>query len=253
MPMLNEIIKNKQAELLDLPEVDVASLLPSVRDFRAALLAEGLSVIAEVKRRSPSAGQLATSLDPVEQARVYVRGGASAISVLADRRYFGGSWEDVADVAEAVEVPVLCKEFILDSRQIHHARRAGADACLLIVASVTDDSLIELMNEAESLDMDTLVEVHNEGELNRALQCGAKIIGINNRNLHTMKVDMNTVVRLAERVPLDRVMFAESGYTDAAELVSLPDRTDAVLIGTALMKSHNPTQTLQTWFNQLSK
>ena len=245
--MLDRILEAKRRELRDLPSVDVGSLTPNERDFEAAMRRDGLSIIAEVKRRSPSAGALQEAVDPPSQAASYAEGGARAISVLVDREFFGGSWEDLAAVAGRVDLPVLCKEFVLDVRQVYHARQAGAAACLLIAAALNDEMLRLLMREIDSLNMDALVEVHDEGELKRAAACGAKIIGVNNRNLRTMEIDTDTTVRLAPLAPRGAVVVAESGYRTADALSELPDCVDGVLIGTALMRSADPVVTLREW------
>lgn len=245
--MLDRILAAKRRELRDLPTLNVGSLTANKRDFEAALRRDGLSIIAEVKRRSPSAGALQETVDPPSQAAAYAEGGARAISVLVDREFFGGSWEDLAAVTRRVNLPVLCKEFVLDVRQVHHARQAGAAACLLIVAALDDDRLRVLMREIDSLNMDALVEVHDEGELERAAACGAKIIGVNNRDLRTMEIDSDTTVRLAPLAPRGAVVVAESGYQTADALSDLPDRVDGVLIGTALMRSADPVAALREW------
>lgn len=250
MNTLDRILENKRTEIDSLAVIGVSELSPSRRSFCAAVDAEGLSIIAEVKRRSPSGGALCDALDPVACAKRYVDGGARAISVLVDAEFFGGSWEDLSAVARSVEIPVLCKEFIIDTRQIHHARRAGADACLLIVAALDDTQLGRLMRETASLGMDALVEVHNEAELERAIGMDAEIIGINNRNLSTLKIDLGTVERLAPMVPSDCTIVAESGYQTADDLSRLPDTVNALLVGTALLRSDSPTETLRAWINR---
>lgn len=251
--MLDDILDHKRRELEHLADVEVRELPACAVDFRRALSGPELSIIAEVKRRSPSAGVLASGLDPVAQARAYVEGKAAAISVLTDGRYFGGSFDDLSAVARAVYRPVLCKEFILDERQVRHARLAGASACLLIVAALSDDELRRLLAEVRRFNMEALVEVHDEAELERAVACGADIIGVNNRNLRTMEVDMTTVPRMAPRVPDRCLLVAESGYRNADDLLVLPRRVDAVLIGTALMQGENPAATLRQWVDQLSR
>ncbi len=251
--MLDEILANKRHEVERLAEIDVATLRPSGRGFRKALEAKGLSIIAEVKRRSPSGGTLADSVDPATQARRYAEGGARAVSVLVDRAYFGGSWNDLSEVSQFGTTPVLCKEFIIDARQVRHARRAGADACLLIVAALDDARLSELLREIESLGMDALVETHDEREVRRAVDAGARIIGVNNRNLTTLEIDLSTVERLEPLVPSECVLVAESGYNTTDDLARLPDTVNALLVGTALMRSADPAKTLRRWIDEAGR
>ncbi len=245
--MLHEILANKRREIECLVGANPLEPLVSCRDFREAISRPPLSFIAEVKRRSPSAGVLAASLSPVAQALKYVEGGAAAISVLTDAAYFGGSFEDLDTVARQVSVPVLCKDFIIDERQVRRARAAGADACLLIVAVLSDSVLRGLMEHCRRYGMSPLVEVHNERELESAVHCGAEVIGVNNRDLTSMKIDLSTVKRLAPRVPDSCVLVAESGYTSAADIADLPPRVNAVLAGTALMRQADPAATLVEW------
>ncbi|MCC7290840.1 MAG: indole-3-glycerol-phosphate synthase [Phycisphaerales bacterium] len=245
--MLHEILAHKRREIQRLGMADFPEPPLSRRDFREAISRPFLSFIAEVKRRSPSAGVLAGSVNPAAVALKYVEGGAAAISVLTDAAYFGGALEDLEAVARVVGVPLLCKDFILDERQVRRARAAGADACLLIAAALTEDELRGLMEHCRRYDMCPLVEVHNEHELEFAVQCGANVIGINNRNLTSMRIDLSTVQRLAPRVPDSCVLVAESGYTCAEEIAQLPPRVNAVLVGTALMRQADPAATLAEW------
>ncbi len=253
MNTLDRILENKRSEIDSLAAINVSSLSPSTHSFCAAIGAEGLSIIAEVKRRSPSEGALRDALDPIACAERYVEGGARAISVLVDAKFFGGSWDDLSAVARSVEVPVLCKEFIIDARQVHHARRAGADACLLIVAALDDARLGRLMRETASLGMDALVEVHNEADLERAIGMDAEIIGINNRDLTTLEIDLGTVERLEPMIPSDCAIVAESGYQTADDLSRLPDTVNALLVGTALVRSDAPTETLRSWIERANQ
>lgn len=245
--MLDEILANKRREIERAGEVDTPEPPISRRDFREAVSRPSLSFIAEVKRRSPSAGVLNASANPSDQALKYVEGGAAAISVLTDTAYFGGAFEDLEAVASRVSVPVLCKDFIIDKRQVRRARAAGADACLLIVAALSESVLRGLMENCRRYGMCPLVEVHDESELESALRWGAEVIGVNNRDLGSMKTDLNTVKRLAPRVPDSCVLVAESGYTCSADIAELPPRVDAVLAGTALMRQPDPAATLREW------
>ena len=205
--------------------------------FRAA----GSSVIAEVKRRSPSKGDLADIADPAALAREYAAGGAAAISVLTEQRRFGGSLDDLRAVRAAVDTPLLRKDFIVTPYQLVEARAAGADLALLIVAALTDDQLRGLYDEARGLGLTVLVEVHDEAETERAVALGAELIGVNARNLKTLAVDGDTFGRLAPLVPDDRVKVAESGIfgpDDVRRFVAEGAR--AVLVGEALVRDGDP-------------
>ncbi len=208
------------------------------RPFAAALRGQTLSVIAEFKRASPSRGAIAQSAQPDEVARAYRAGGASAISVLTEEHRFGGSIADLMAVRQAVESPTLRKDFLFDPRHILEARAAGADAVLLIVAMLEDAALLDLQDQARSLGLDALVEVHTEAELERALRLGARLIGINNRDLHSFDVDLATFERLAPHVPADRVLVAESGVFGEADARRMRVAgADAILVGEALMRA----------------
>jgi indole-3-glycerol phosphate synthase len=201
----------------------------------------GISVIAEVKRRSPSKGELAEIAEPAVLAQAYAKGGAAAISVLTEERRFGGSLDDLRAVRAAVDVPVLRKDFIVTSYQLLEARAAGADLALLIVAALDEETLRRLHDEARELGLTVLVEVHDEAETERALALGAELIGINARNLRTLAVDPDTFGRLAPVVPDDRVLVAESGIAgprDAARFAAQGARV--VLVGEALVRDGDP-------------
>ena len=212
------------------------------RPFSEALVRPGLSLIAEFKRRSPSAGQLAAEeIDVATQVGAYERGGAAALSVLTDEAHFGGSLDDLRAARAACDLPILRKDFIVDPYQLYEAAVYGADAVLLIVAALGDEDLRSLHQEARSLDLDVLVEVHDGEELERALEAGAEVIGINNRNLDDMSVDIATTFELMPNVPAGKTVVAESGISGRHELEEL-DRVgvDAVLIGGALMTVPDP-------------
>src|SRR5205807_9997622 len=178
-----------------------------------------LKIIAEFKRRSPSPGIIRDDLSPVDIARGYERGGACAISVLTDQEYFGGSIVDLTAVRCGTTLPILCKDFIIDSIQIYEAAIAGADAVLLIVAALDDVSLSKLREVAEDeLGLDVLIEVHTSDELRRAVNAGAKIIGINNRDLKTFQVSLSTSERLIAEAPREKIMISESGFQNAGSL-----------------------------------
>jgi indole-3-glycerol phosphate synthase len=210
------------------------------RPFREALVRPGLSLIAEFKRRSPSAGGISDS--PVgATTQAFERGGAAALSVLTDETHFGGSLDDLRAAREACDLPILRKDFVVDPYQLYEAAANGADAVLLIVRALPGDRLAELHSEALALDLDPLVEVHDEPELERALELDAAVIGINNRNLDSQEVDIATTFELMPDVPAGKTVVAESGISDPGELDEL-DRVgvDAVLIGEALMRASDP-------------
>jgi indole-3-glycerol phosphate synthase len=221
---------------LRLPSPD----FPGPGRFHAALARPGISVIAEHKRRSPSAGVIREDLTLEQVVQAYERGGAAAISVLTEESRFGGSLHDLATAVHTTELPVLRKEFIIDPFQIHEAVGAGAAAVLLIVAAFPHDTgtLGELQREAAAFGLDVLMEVHNAAELEVALGLNAPIIGINNRNLSTLQVDLATTYGLLPRIPAGTLTVAESGFRTAVELARLQEAgVDAVLIGEALMRS----------------
>lgn len=218
---------------------DAASVQQPPRGFRDALLAqEGVSLIAEVKKASPSAGIIRSDFDPVEIAQAYERAGAACVSVLTDREFFQGAPDFLSRIRQRVELPLLRKDFILEETQITEARALGADAFLLIVAALEPKHLVSLMAAGQKLGMDALVEVHNEEELDVALEAEADLIGINNRNLHTFEVSLETTERLAEAVPDGVCLVSESGIQDHADIQRLSDcGADAVLVGETLMRA----------------
>jgi indole-3-glycerol phosphate synthase len=201
-----------------------------------------LKIIAEFKRRSPSAGIIRDDLSAADIARSYERGGACAISVLTDEEYFGGSLEDLSAARSGARLPVLRKDFIIDPIQIYEAAMAGADAVLLIVAALDDALLGKLREVAEhELGLDALVEVHTSGELRRALDAGVKIIGVNNRDLKTFQISLNTSERLIAEAPSDSIMISESGLQSAESLCRLRRLGfRGFLIGEALMRAGDP-------------
>src|SRR5689334_11985881 len=216
---------------------------PAPRDPMPHFRASGSSVIAEVKRRSPSKGDLADIPDPAALASAYAAGGAAAISVLTEQRRFGGSLEDLRAVRAAVDVPILRKDFIVTDYQLVEARAAGADLALLIVAALDDGELRRLHDTARELGLTVLVEVHDEAETERAVALGAELVGVNARNLKTLAVDNDTFGRLAPLVPDDRVLVAESGIsgpTDVKRFVAEGARV--VLVGEALVKDGAPRE-----------
>jgi indole-3-glycerol phosphate synthase len=216
------------------------------RRFHGALTGPGMAVIAEFKRRSPSAGELRVDPDVDELVSAYRRGGASAVSVLTEGPHFDGSLEDLRAARAACELPLLRKDFILDAYQLHEARAAGADAVLLIVAALDQPTLIVLHAAARDLGLDVLVEVHDRPELHRALDLGADLIGINNRDLRDFSVDVQRTIGLLEEVPTGVAVVSESGIATARQLRDLEAQgVQAVLVGESLMRSPDPEAALR--------
>jgi indole-3-glycerol phosphate synthase len=248
MAMIEELVEAARARVerrrAQVPLEDLESRLgerPEQRPFGEALTRPGLSVIAEFKRRSPSAGEIRGGAEPAELARAYEDGGAAALSVLTEEAHFGGSLSDLTEARAACELPLLQKDFIVDRYQLYEAALAGADAILLIVAALDRDRLAELHDEARSLDLDCLVEVHDESELETALTVDADVIGINNRNLEDFSVDIQTTFELITDVPAGKTAVSESGIADRTTLEELERvGVDAVLIGEALMRAEDP-------------
>jgi indole-3-glycerol phosphate synthase len=220
---------------------DLAAAAPPPRDAYSVLRRPGVGVIAEIKRASPSAGTLAEIPDAAALACEYEAGGARCISVLTEPRWFGGSLDDLAQVRAAVDVPVLRKDFIVSSYQVHEARAYGADLVLLIVAALEQKVLAGLQERIESLGMTALVEVHDEDEADRALEAGARVIGVNARNLRTMEVDRSVFERIAPGLPNHVVKIAESGVRGPHDLIRYASSgADAVLVGEGLVTKKSP-------------
>jgi indole-3-glycerol phosphate synthase len=213
--------------------------------LRKALTQPGLAVIAEFKRRSPSAGTLREAADVTAVVRAYERGGAAAVSVLTEGPSFAGSLEDLRLARRACQLPILRKDFIIDSYQLHEACAAGADAVLLIVAALRDDEIASLQPAARALGLDVLVEVHDHAELARALEAGADVIGINNRDLRDFTVDVQRTSHLIGEVPAGTTVVSESGIATAGQLRALEQQgVDAVLVGESLMRAPDPEAAL---------
>lgn len=212
-------------------------------DFAAALrMPSGgrVRIIAEMKKASPSAGIIREAFEPLYLARQVVQAGASAVSVLTEERFFHGSLEDLSRVAAGVPAPVMRKDFIIDTYQLLEARCAGAAACLLIAAMFEPQTLAALLRDTAALSMAALVEVHDRRDLDEALEAGAEIVGVNNRNLRTLTVDTSTTFALREFVPEGRLIVSESGHRTRADLVRLEEAgVDAVLVGEAIMRAEN--------------
>ena len=220
--------------------------------FRAALAEPGIGVIAEFKRRSPSAGSLHDAPDVREIVTAYERGGAAAASILTEGPNFGGSLEDLELARGACSLPLLRKDFVVDSYQLHEAIAAGADAVLLIVAALGDRELARLHTEAGELGLDVLVEVHDAGELERAAALGAAIVGVNNRDLRDFSVDLGRTSRLIEGMPEGALVVSESGISSAAQLGALQSEgVDAVLVGESLMRAPDPQRALRALRGQI--
>jgi len=218
-----------------------AGAVPRPPSLAGALRRDTVAIIAEVKRRSPSAGVIREDLDPAVRAALYAERGAAAISVLTDGPFFGGSVADLRSAAARVAVPVLRKDFILDELQVLEARAAGAAAVLLIVRALPRERLEALLGAAARQDLDALVEVHTAAELDTALDAGARIVGVNSRDLDTFRIDTAAAWRLLRRVPDDIVAVAESGMAEPADVIQARDQgADAVLIGTALSAASDP-------------
>lgn len=257
MTFLERILETKREEVLALQRShdlqtytrtgchpETGQRLTPTRGFQAAVR-EGstLALIAEVKQASPSKGQIATAFDPVQTAATYERAGASAVSVLTDVQYFKGSIGDLEAVRKTVSLPVLRKDFIIDELQIAQARLAGADAVLLICAALSSSRLVELSNYAKSIGIDTLVEVHHERELEAALAAEPSVLGINNRDLHTFEVSLETTQRVLQQVPERVTAIAESGVRtqeDAALMAQYG--AQGILVGEALMRTTHDSE-----------
>ncbi len=248
MSVLDEIIDGVREDLAErqarvsLAELkDRAAKAPRARDGAAALRGEGVQVICEVKRSSPSKGALAAIADPAALAADYEAGGAAVISVLTEQRRFGGSLADLEAVRARVDIPVLRKDFIVSSYQLWEARAHGADLVLLIVAALPQDALVSLIERAESIGLTPLVEVHDEDEAERAVDAGARVVGVNARNLKTLEVDRGTFARVAPEIPDHLVKIAESGVRGPHDLIAYAhDGADAVLVGESLVTGRDP-------------
>ncbi len=248
--VLDRILAHKRRELaaerMATPErtLEAAPVLPR-RGFRAALERQRPAIISEIKKASPSAGLIAREFDPASIARRYEQAGATALSVLTDRRFFQGALGDLEAARRATSLPVLRKDFAIDRYHVLQAWAHGADCVLLIVAALSDGKLLELLAAATDLGLDALVEVHDAAELERALAAGATLVGVNNRNLRTMDVSLQTSVDLAPRFPPGVVRVAESGIRTADDLRMLQDAGyHGFLIGEGLMRHADPGRAL---------
>lgn len=259
MTILDKIIKEKEKE--------VAALQSSNADFTAinskkvptfreqVQQAQKMSIIAEIKRSSPSKGPIQMEVDPVAQAKEYEKLGAAAISVLTDQPFFNGSMDDLRAVREAVHLPILCKDFMIDQIQIDQAKAAGANIILLIVAALDHEKLTSLYAYAKKLELEVLVEVHNEDEMERALNLGADMIGINNRDLKTFSVDLETTEALATMVmDSETILVSESGIRTREDVVQVESAgASVILVGETLMRSNNLPATFEDLRAPLTK
>lgn len=246
LTVLEQIIVRKRAELVAdralLKEADLERRKrPSRRGFRKALERRTPAIISEIKKASPSAGVIAENFKPAELARNYERAGAACLSVLTDKQFFQGSLDDLTEARASCGLPVLRKDFTLDRYHLLQASAAGADCVLLIVAALTDQELADLLAQAKEFELDVLVEVHNEAELERALTVDVDLIGVNNRNLKTLEVDLETSLRLAPLIPDHILRVSESGIRTADDIKRLTGAGySAFLIGESLMKQADP-------------
>ncbi len=252
--ILDEIIEKRKIQLdkekAKVPFDEMKSLAMNTSfktlDFKNALSGNDLRVICEVKKASPSKGLIRSDFHPIEIAKEYESAGANAISCLTEEHYFKGSSAYLKSIAECVSIPILRKDFIIDEYQIYEARTIGASAILLIAAVLDEDTLGRFYKLATFLSLQCLVEVHNESELEKSLSIDAEIIGINNRDLKTFNVDLNTTERLASLIPKDRVIVSESGIKDNTDMKAVHSfGASAVLIGETLMRSDNISATLK--------
>ena len=256
MTVLNEIIAGVREDLAErrIPLAQlhdaVASAHP-VRDALAALSGEGISIIAEVKRSSPSKGALAEISDPAALAKIYQDAGASVVSVLTEKRRFGGSLDDLVAVRNAITIPVLRKDFMVDEYQFYEARAHGADMVLLIVAALSVSQLRDFAALTRELGMQSLVEVHTEDELVRALEISPQIVGVNSRNLKTLEVDQEVFASLIPQIPNHIICVAESGITTRSDVeFAQKSGANVILVGEALVRGSDPAATMRALLGQ---
>lgn len=260
---MSQPMSDKLAEIIATKRLEVEALMPRAELLRAAALQRNdfggfltalnrgpkrLGVIAEVKKASPSAGIIDPDFDPVRQAKRYLDGGASCMSILTDEAYFHGSLSYLTQISKFSDAPLLRKDFTIHEIQIHEAAVSGADAILLIVAALDDEQLRRLYEEAKSIMLDVLVEVHDLREMDRALELGADLIGVNNRNLKTFEVDLETTAELADEVPDDVLLVSESGIKSPEDAMRVLEAgANAVLIGETLMRADDPSREIEKY------
>ena len=252
--ILNEIIKKRKHQLekekskIPLGEIKNKALNSEFKtlDFKKALSGNDLSVICEVKKASPSKGLIRPDFNPLQIAKQYEQSGADAVSCLTEEYYFKGASNYLKEISENISIPVLRKDFIIDEYQIYEAKTLGASAILLIAAVLDEKTLLKFYKLASSLSLQSLIEIHDEKELKKALNIGAEIIGINNRNLKTFEVDLNTTQKLASLIPKDKLIISESGIKNNTDMKTVHKYgASAVLIGETLMRSNDIEKTLK--------
>jgi indole-3-glycerol phosphate synthase len=243
--VLDKIIAQKQTEIEQLPEHNIQEIPINHKDMVSAIMYKPKAIIGELKSKSPSEGIINEHYNPIDIAHHYAQGGVAAISVLTDQHFFGGSFKDLYKVSKYIDLPTLCKDFILDEKQIFQARLNGASACLLIVRILTDEQLNHLNYVIEKLGMTALVEIFDEADLERALKIKPKMIGINNRCLNTLKMDMENAKRLKPQIPNSCLVLSLSGAKTPQEANQIATEFDGVLIGTALMRAENKVTFLE--------
>lgn len=256
MTVLKEILAHKVAEVsTHSASQSLDQFAPSredIRDFAGALAQPGMQVIAEIKRKSPSMGIIRQDLQPAEVAQMYQKNGAAAISVLTDKKYFGGELQHLKEVRDAVELPVLRKDFIIDEYQVHESYHAGADALLLIADALAMDQLEYLYQLSSSLGLHVLVEAHSTAALNSMKRIKPRLAGLNSRDLTTMQVDLEGLLTKQHLLPLDSIHIAESGITNPEDLYRVAQAGfDAALIGTTLLRNGNPGENLQHFMTSI--
>jgi indole-3-glycerol phosphate synthase len=248
--ILDEILAHKRLDVAERMRVrplpPLPSELPQLRRFGTALRQPGVAFIAEIKRKSPSGGELRPGASAADLAQTYVSSGAAALSVLTDAAYFGGTDDDLVTARQVSGLPALRKDFVVDPYQVYEARILGADAVLLIVRALSDAHLRELLELTHRLGMEALVETHSAHEVDRAVRTGARIVGVNNRDLDTLVTDVSLAPRLRPMVPPECVFVAESGISEPEQVAALRDAgVDAILIGESLLRSTDPGMKLR--------
>jgi indole-3-glycerol phosphate synthase len=258
MNILQRIVEHKKREIEEVKKkfnipvlIDEAERRKVPFNFKEALSKEGINIIAEVKKASPSKGVIREDFNPVEIAKAYERGGAAAVSVLTDKEFFQGSPRYLVEVAESVNLPVLRKDFIVDEFQIYGAKTLKASSFLLIVSVLSDSQLKDFIELGRELGMEPLVESHDEWEVERALKAGAEIVGVNNRDLKTFNVSLSTTLRLLPLIKEEgKITVSESGIKGKEDIIKLKEAgVDAFLIGETLMRSKNPEEVLKSWLS----
>lgn len=246
MDFLEKIISEKEIEVNQMPEEQILPLRKTYSFYQFVKEhPEKIHIIGEVKRASPSKGDINLEVNVVEQAKAYQQAGVSSISVLTDTVFFKGSIEDLRQVTKEVDIPVLCKDFIIDKKQLIRARNAGATIVLLIVAALSQDKLKELYSIATDLGLEVLVEVHDEIELTIAEALPAKLIGVNNRNLKTFDVSLSVSQKLGQKQQTQAVYISESGFSTSEQVKLIKENYQAVLVGESLMRQGNPKEKVQ--------